>query len=63
MRYTTACAQDYLDRVAARAGTWLVSVYRLLGGERRHLVTVRMKREKLGDSPVGKSSPRTTMQV
>jgi hypothetical protein len=43
VRYTTACAQDFLQRKRARSGTFLVTVYRLFPDERRHVVTVRMK--------------------
>lgn len=42
VRYTTACAQDFLLRKRAKAGTFVVSVYRLFPHERTHVVTVRM---------------------
>ena len=43
--YTHGCAADYLSRVAAKPGTWRVTVYRLgdtpqANGE--HLCTIRM---------------------
>ncbi|SNR53780.1 hypothetical protein SAMN06265360_10956 [Haloechinothrix alba] len=41
--YTRCCADDYLGRVRARAGTWLVSVYRVVGAERTHLVSIRLR--------------------
>lgn len=41
-RYTRVCADDYLTRVGAAHGRWLVHVYRTGGDERRHLVSVRM---------------------
>lgn len=42
VRYTRACAEDYFTRVRAEPGEWVVHVYRLLDGERRHLVSIRM---------------------
>lgn len=42
VRYTRVCAEDYLARAHARPGEWLVHVYRLLDGERHHLVSIRM---------------------
>jgi hypothetical protein len=42
VRYGTACAHDYLSRKRARAGTFLVSVYRLFPGRRDHVVTIRV---------------------
>ena len=41
VRYTHMCADDYLARVGAPHGQWVVSVYRQ-GDQRRHLVTIRM---------------------
>ncbi|MQA11435.1 MAG: hypothetical protein GEU98_23360 [Pseudonocardiaceae bacterium] len=43
--YTRVCAEDYFARVRAAAGTWIVSAYRLVDGERRHLVTIKMLRK------------------
>ncbi|MCU1687212.1 MAG: hypothetical protein JWQ81_7951 [Amycolatopsis sp.] len=43
VRYTTACAQDFLQRKHAPRGTFVVSLYRLFPGERRHVVTIRLK--------------------
>lgn len=42
-RYAHVCAEDYLARVRAQPGTWLVSVHRLLDEERRHIVTIRLR--------------------
>lgn len=42
VHYTRACAEDYLARVYAHEGDWLVHVYRLLDDERRHIVSIRM---------------------
>ncbi|OZM72529.1 hypothetical protein CFN78_12825 [Amycolatopsis antarctica] len=57
VRYTRACAEDYLGRVAAPCGTWVVSVYRT-GGQRRHLVTIRMNRRKeVAPDPSEKTVP------
>lgn len=42
-RYARTCAEDYLARVRARSGDWLVHVYRLLDGERHHVVSIRMR--------------------
>ncbi|WP_157357366.1 hypothetical protein [Amycolatopsis nigrescens] len=63
VRYATACAHDYLRRVCARPGSWVVSVYRGQGAGREHLVTVRTKwtPEKYPDSPVGKPVAPATM--
>lgn len=41
--YTRTCADEYLGRVRARPGQWLVHVYRLLAGERHHVVSIRMQ--------------------
>lgn len=43
-RYTRACAEDYLARVNADRGPWLVHVYRLLDTERRHVTSIRLTR-------------------
>ena len=43
VRCTRVCAEEYLRRAHARAGEWLVHVYRLLDGERRHVVSIRMR--------------------
>ncbi|WP_158879400.1 hypothetical protein [Amycolatopsis anabasis] len=42
VRYTRACAEDFLDRVRATPGTWVVAVWR--NGE--PLGSIRMKRAK-----------------
>lgn len=42
-RYGAACAHDYLARKRAKAGTFLVSVYRLFPNYRTHVVAVRVK--------------------
>lgn len=39
--YTRLCAEDYLDRVHAPAGTWLITVYRLWP-EPVNLCTIRL---------------------
>jgi hypothetical protein len=54
VRYTTACAEDFLERKCAPSGTVLVTVYRLYPGERNHVVTVRMNWEKVGHLPLEK---------
>lgn len=41
--YTRTCADEYLTKMRAEPGMWLVSVHRLLDDERRHVVTVRMR--------------------
>lgn len=41
--YARACAEDFLGRVCAESGMWLVCVHRLLDDERRHVVTIRMR--------------------
>ncbi|MEC3982179.1 hypothetical protein [Amycolatopsis sp. H20-H5] len=48
VRYTTGCAEDFLDRRCAKPGQYLVSVHRL-SPERVHLVTVPLK--KVGIHP------------
>lgn len=40
--YTRACAEDYLGRVRAAGGRWIVTVYRLHGGERTLLGAVKL---------------------
>lgn len=42
-RYARACAEDYLARVRAQHGDWLVHVYRLLDEQRHHVVSIRMR--------------------
>lgn len=65
VRYTGACAEDYLRRVRAKHGVWLVSVYALLPPDhaRKHRITVRVRwnSQKVGSVPVGEVSRRTTM--
>jgi len=42
--YTRACADDYLTRMGAAAGIWVVSVYRLVpGADPVELCMVRMR--------------------
>lgn len=41
--YTHLCAVDYFQRVHPTHGIWVVSAYRLLEGERKHLVTIKMR--------------------
>lgn len=48
--YARTCADDYLTRVHAEPGLWLVSVHRLLDDERRHVVTIRMRWPENTDS-------------
>lgn len=43
VRYSTACAQDFLRRKRARPGTFVVSVHRLFHAARKHVVTIRMR--------------------
>jgi len=43
VRYSTACALDFLDRKRAYPGTFLVSVYRLFPDARNHVVTIKLK--------------------
>lgn len=42
VRYTHTCAEEYFARARACPGNWLVHVYRLLDGERHHVVSIRM---------------------
>ncbi|GAB3505634.1 hypothetical protein [Amycolatopsis cihanbeyliensis] len=42
--YATACAEDFLGRVNAPRGTWVVSVYRRWPEPARdHVVTIRLR--------------------
>ncbi|MQA09555.1 MAG: hypothetical protein GEU98_13585 [Pseudonocardiaceae bacterium] len=44
VKYTRYCTEDFLGRMRAAPGTWVVSVYRACNGdERTHLVTIRMR--------------------
>ncbi|WP_216211579.1 hypothetical protein [Amycolatopsis aidingensis] len=46
VHYTRACAEDYLARVRARSGTWVVGVWRTgasASGDGRLLGSIRMR--------------------
>ncbi|TCP46304.1 hypothetical protein EV191_114101 [Tamaricihabitans halophyticus] len=44
VHYTRACAEDFLYRVEAPSGDWIVSVYRRPPDRsRQHIVTIRMR--------------------
>jgi hypothetical protein len=48
--YTTVCAEEYLDRVMAAPGKYLVSVYQQRPDERVHVCTVRLSHGTLSRS-------------
>jgi hypothetical protein len=63
VRYATACAQDFLERRGVPSGTFLVTVYRLFPGERKHVITVRMNWEKAGHVPLEKVIAKPTIRT